>query len=241
MGLITERKVRQYYGAAADMASIPSGGKSTGDLYFTTDTKAVYRWDGSAWVGPVPGLWITAAMLAADAVETLKIKDANVTLVKLAGDAKGKFETQLLHAQDQKASGTSGGTFTSGAWRTRDLNTLLTNEIAGASLVANQITLPEGIYFITGSAPAYNVSTNKMKLYNITDAADLVIGQNSRAETTPVITSVSSLSGRFTVVGTKVLEVQHQCSTTCATWGFGNACGYGVVEVYADVHIWRVG
>jgi hypothetical protein len=79
MGLITERKVRNYYGADADKGSIPAVGKTTGDLYFATDTKAVYRWDGAAWVWAAPNLSITAAMLAADSVETLKIKNLNVT------------------------------------------------------------------------------------------------------------------------------------------------------------------
>jgi hypothetical protein len=84
MGQIVERKVRNYYGADADKASIPAVGKTTGDHYFATDTKAVYRWDGSAWVWAAPALGITAAMLAEDSVETAKIKNLNVT--------KGKAE-----------------------------------------------------------------------------------------------------------------------------------------------------
>lgn len=44
--------------------------------------------------------------------------------------------------QDQKSSGTDGGTFTSGAWRTRTLNTTVLNTIgAGFSLSSNQFTL----------------------------------------------------------------------------------------------------
>ena len=61
----------------------------------------------------------------------------------------------FLHIQDQKPQGTNGGTFTSGAWRTRDLNTVLTNTITGASLADNQITLPAGKYYVEASAPAY--------------------------------------------------------------------------------------
>lgn len=49
--------------------------------------------------------------------------------------------------------GTHGGTFTAGAWRTRDLNTVLTNTISGASLSNNQITLPAGKYYVEASAP----------------------------------------------------------------------------------------
>lgn len=54
MGLITERKVRQYSGLAADRTSIPAGGKSVGDHFFATDIGVLYIWDGSAWVSVSP-------------------------------------------------------------------------------------------------------------------------------------------------------------------------------------------
>ena len=42
---------------------------------------------------------------------------------------------KLLHIQDQKTAAVDGGTFTSGARRTRDLNTEITNEISGSGLM----------------------------------------------------------------------------------------------------------
>lgn len=54
---------------------------------------------------------------------------AKLTANNLTGTGN-PFGAQLFHVQDQKASGTSGGTFTSGADRTRTLNTTVTNEIA---------------------------------------------------------------------------------------------------------------
>ena len=53
----------------------------------------------------------------------------------------GAFEKQLLHVRDEKANGTAGGTNIAGV-NIRDLNTIKTNEITGASVSSNQITLP---------------------------------------------------------------------------------------------------
>lgn len=145
---------------------------------------------------------------------------------------------QFLHVRDEKASGTAGGDFNNGAWRTRTLNTEKTNTITGASLAANQITLPAGSYYIEASAPAVEVGVHKAKLYNVTDAVDILVGTN--ASTSSSTTSTDSfVSGRFTLASTKVVELQHQSTGTIATSGFGRAASFSVVEVYADVKITR--
>lgn len=159
------------------------------------------------------------------------------------------FSSQLLHVQDQKAAGTDGGTFTSGAWRTRTLNTSVTNEISGASLAANQITLPAGTYFIDASAPAAignldSAAEHKVKLRNVTDASDTLIGTTERIEgdNSPDIRSQtrSFVKGRFTIAAEKVFELQHQTSNSMTTTGLGFAADFSVVEIYADVLIWKV-
>ena len=241
MGLITERKVRNYYGVDADKASIPAGGKTTGDHYFTTDTKVIYRWDGGAWVGPVPGLWVTAAMLAADSVETLKILDANVTLAKLAADAKPVFGKALLHVQDQKPAGTMGGACAGGIWETRVLNTVVTNEIAGASLGANQITLPAGTYFVFARAPSFRTNSHRAKLYNVTDVADILIGGIAYTGSGGNYTQTDTfIAGRFTLAVGKVIEIRHQGQLARAADGFGTTIGMGVIEIYTDVEVWKI-
>ena len=60
------------------------------------------------------------------------------------------FENAFLHVRDEKAANTPGGTFTASAWQKRDLNTVKTNQISGASLASNQITLPAGTYHVMG-------------------------------------------------------------------------------------------
>lgn len=140
---------------------------------------------------------------------------------------------------DEKAAGTDGGTFTFGAWRTRDLNTVRNNSIAGASLTANQFTLPAGTYFIIAQAPALNVGLHKAKLYNITAAADVIIGQTARSGVSTVLTP-SIVLGVFVITSSTVFEIQHYCNTTNPDDGFGVAYSVGVVEVYTQLIIHKL-
>lgn len=148
----------------------------------------------------------------------------------------------LLHVRDEEASGTAGGDFNSGAWRTRTLNTEKTNQIAGASLSANQITLPAGTYWLYATAPGTYVDAHKLKVANITDVSDLLVGNGSFNPSTfaQIQTSYVSVMGLFTLAAQKVIALQHRCQTTRAGNGFGNSTSFGVVEVYAEVMIWQL-
>jgi len=167
-----------------------------------------------------------------------------VKAINLPGGASiPAFESRLLHIQDQKPNGTDGGTFTSGTEQTRDLNTVLTNEIAGASLAANQITLPAGTYFIEASAPANTVEHHKTRLRDITGGATLLPGTTEKTDAAGggLITTRSFVKGRFTLGVESDVELQHRCQDTRAGDGFGSTVAFGPeVELYSDVLIWRI-
>ena len=150
----------------------------------------------------------------------------------------------FLHIQDQKPQGTHGGTFTSGAWRTRDLNTVLTNTITGASLAVNQITLPAGKYYVEASAAAYEVSYSVLSLYNTTATTRLLHGIGKRTHihgtTTHFHGTVLDFSGLFQLSAESDLEIQHRCTSTRESAGFGPANNF-TTEVYSDIRIWRIG
>ena len=148
------------------------------------------------------------------------------------------FGKNLLHIQHQETAGTNGGSATSGSWQTRTLNTSVTNEITGASLSTNQITLPIGDYYIEAEASANGVVNHTSKLRNITDTADEIIGMASRADSANQ--TLSTMSGRFTIAGIKAFEIQTQVNTSNAGDGYGDAGNFGVTEIYVDVKIWKV-
>ena len=183
---------------------------------------------------------ITSAKIADGTIVNADINaSAAIVSTKLSG-VQGKFESALLHVRDEKASGSGGGTLTLGAWRTRTLNTVMTNEISGASLTSNQIILPSGTYYIQASSPSAYVNETKAKLRNITDSTDVLIGQSLYSDNASgVIFTPSMVIGRFTITSQKTFELQHRSAATYGS-GFGIASSFSVVEVYADVQIWKV-
>lgn len=171
---------------------------------------------------------------AADYVATYDA-DADANKKVLLNDL---LAVPVVHVREEQTSGTDGGTFTSGAWRTRTLNTVKTNTISGASLSSNQISLPAGTYDIAASAPAYQVASHKVKLYNVTDSADVLSGTSERTASSGASQTRSSVFGRFTLAASKALEIRHICSVNGS---LGDAGNFGVVEVYTEVMIRRVG
>jgi hypothetical protein len=147
----------------------------------------------------------------------------------------------ILIAVDEKTSGTNSGTFTASAWRTRDLNTVRTNTISGASLTNNQITLPAGKYQVIAYLPAYQVWQHKGKLKNITDALDIIVGSSEACHAGGITNTCSIIIGQFTITSQKVFELQHYCAVTAAGSGFGPPSGIAdTAEVYTQVKIRKI-
>lgn len=220
--------------ATGSTAQRPAAG-TEGDFRRNTSTS---RWEGynnsAAWENFLTQTEVASASDATTGTSTTKWM--NPATVRAAN----AFQSALLHVRDQQTANTDGGTFTSGAWRTRVLNTSVTNEITGASLGSNQITLPSGTYYIEASAPGNSCAQHVAKLKNVTDATDTIIGTVEQATTSVQQSCRSMIRGRFTIAAQKVFEIQHQCVTTKATVGLGAAANLGVVEVYADCQIWKV-
>ena len=149
---------------------------------------------------------------------------------------------EYISIRDEKAANTEGGTFTSGAWRTRDLNIEAIDTGNNCTLAANQFTLRPGTYRIQASAPAMTVLLHKAKLRNITAGSDTLIGTSEfiDLEGGNGGQTRSIIGGQFSIATATVFEIQHQCLTTRATDGFGNASNFGVVEVYTTVELWKV-
>lgn len=136
--------------------------------------------------------------------------------------------------EHQVSSGTEGGTFTSGAWQTRPLNTEVVDTGSNTTLASNQITLQPGTYRCWLYASSYSPGSSQLRLQNITDTATLILGPNNRgASDSSGNGPLGSAFGRFTIASAKVLEVQHRCNVTQATYGFGLAASWGT-EVYCQ-------
>jgi len=137
--------------------------------------------------------------------------------------------------QDQKSQNTAGGTFTAGAWRTRDLNTTEYNNISGASLNSNRITLPAGTYRLRATAPAVGCNMHVTRLQNITAESTILLGTSEYTSADGVCTR-SSICGIFTLTASSALEIQHYCSSTGT---FGKASNI-TTEIYTQASIEKI-
>jgi len=187
--------------------------------------------------GGISGASYAAAGTAWSSFSSLKwrlVKSANALAVETPGTVAG---TVVL--SEQQTSGTNGGTFTSGAWRTRTLNTLSkeSSDIGWVSLNSNQFTLQPGRYEIEARAPALACAGHLAKLRNITDGMDSLMGSSTyNNNTTQYSQNDSVIVGTLILTAAKTFEIQHQCTNTSATVGLGNSTGLGT-ETYTTVKI----
>lgn len=163
----------------------------------------------------------------------------------VAGTAN-PFGAQLLHARYEVSPGIGGQTWTSSAWNTQSLNTVKLNQISGASLFSNAITLPAGTYRVQASVvQGYSISGSaslraKLRIRNTTTGNTIAYGQNAvaGASASTVINGnfAMFLFETFVLSGTSTVELQGWSQGLFAPI----ADSSGENEVYADLMIWKI-
>ena len=155
-----------------------------------------------------------------------------------AAAAGGGLYASVAIICDQKSAGTMGGTFTSGAWRTRDLNTEISDADGIVSISSNQFTLAAGTYTIEWFAISHDVDSNVSKLRNTSDSSDVGFGFSHFSEPAYDGYEVAYGTAVTTIASAKTFEIQHYAQTTKSLRGFGKSTGIsGVVEKYTIVKI----
>lgn len=150
------------------------------------------------------------------------------------------LEAGVLHVRDQKAAATLGGTNAAGD-QVRTLNTVVTNTITGASLASNQVTLPAGTYRVFGRASAYAVNRHRARLYNVTDAANAILGSSEINNAADSVSNHSHFTGvPLVIAATKVFELRHFMQSFQVNSGLGVDSTDGFPEVYSELIFWKV-
>lgn len=141
--------------------------------------------------------------------------------------------------RDEKAANVHGGTFTSGAWQPRDLTVKVSDLGGHATLAANRVTLAPGIYLVKAKCPANATGAHYARLQNITDGTTLILGTTENTPTTVTNMTCSWMIGRITLFIPTVIEIQHRCTTTRASDGFGVRCNADPtrVEIYTVLEL----
>ena len=142
----------------------------------------------------------------------------NLSFVAQSG---GLFSSYALLANVHTASSANLGTFTSGDWRTRDINTELADPDSIVTLSSNQFTLQAGSYLIEYTCVAYGVNRHAVRLRNITDSSSA--GQADASYLNAGMKDMFPISGaaRVVISGAKVFEIQGQAEPTTSDNGFG--------------------
>jgi len=151
----------------------------------------------------------------------------------------GKFASYAIIA-DQKSSSSEGGVFSIGDWRTRDLNTELSDADGIVSISSNQFTLQAGTYLIEADAPAFSINRHIIKLYQTSGTpADIAFGTSEFASLSYSAQTRSFLTTRVTISSATTYEIRHRCqSTYSGSEGFGVASDLAI-ETYTVVKIFK--
>jgi hypothetical protein len=149
----------------------------------------------------------------------------------------------MVTINDTKSTGTNGGTFTLGAWRVRDLNTISSSfGPTFATLNTNIFTLDPGTYYLTGTVPARGVNSHKASVVDNVSGVVLFYGTSAYSlnATTATSTTTSNLSGIFTINNSTTFRIDHRSTATRTTDGFGASTGIGVPEIYTCIDITKL-
>jgi hypothetical protein len=234
----------RWWGGGAITLTPPSGANTWAWVVIALDpeARALIAATGAAVVvsapldvATIPAIGLAGAIpLAAVRLRNgqTELDEADFEDLRFVGGGHGSSHIVL---REEQAQNTHAGTFTSGAWQTRALNTEAADSGSYASLSSSQVTLEAGTYRLRGSAPAYTVGAHQTRWQNISDGFTMLIGTVEFADT---VQTRSIIAGRFTVTEPTTFELQHRCDVTRATDGFG-AAGNFAAEVYAELELWR--
>lgn len=242
------------YGGKCDGYLYVIGGSSggNGNLYIGTQTNNMktYFTNGSTNVNMMSvasnGVNVLSTTQSTSTTTGSLIISGGVGIagnLNVGGTVNFGYVSYMWVLSDVKTSGTVSGTFTSGANRTRTLNTI-TGDTSNTAVTLNtstsQFTITAGKYHVAIKAPAYRVRQNVASLYNVTDDT-YIYGQATDCEEVAGNETFAFVDTLINIATTKVYEVRHQCLYTYVTLGFGISCGFsGISEVYTTVVITKL-
>ena len=149
------------------------------------------------------------------------------------------LQTGYIRLHDSKATTTDGGTFTQDAWQKRTVTEDQDTQNF-STVTSSVIVLTAGTYDCLIRCPGKQCANHQAKLENTTSGSPVLIGGNTEAVVNNASTSHSVIQGRFTITASQNLEIQHRCSSTKATTGFGEANSFGENEIYTVAEFWRI-
>jgi hypothetical protein len=145
---------------------------------------------------------------------------------------------QILRATESQATGVQRAAVV--GWNLRQLNTMHTNNIPGASLSSNNLILPAGEYLAYATFAFWQnpAGTLKPEIYNLTDATSILTGSQPYGNASG---GMMTVVGYFVLTATKTIQLRQYHGTASATNGLGVPVSLaGYPEVYAELLLEKV-
>ncbi len=155
----------------------------------------------------------------------------------VASGGGGGTNGEVAIFREERASGTNGGGSVATTWTTRTLNTSHYNNITGASLSSNQITLPAGTYKVLAYVPLFRPAQCRARLYNVTDSTVTLLSMSQYG-----LTGVSGdaveviINGVFSIAASKTFRIEYYATSAKTVDGLGVASSV-TTEVYSTIRI----
>ena len=209
---------------------------------------------GAGFTVDASGISVTAGVVTATSIDAnasgltgdlpagINIPAAQLVGICTAGLTKtggfGKFSSYAVIAKVRAANSDGFGSYTTGDWRTRDIDTEITDEDGIVSISSNQFTLQAGTYLINFGCAMYHVQRHAIRLQNITDSTTAGVGNPNNGYTYSALLFTTGVC-RVSIASAKVFEVQGYVSVTKADNGMGfgmenGSCHETRVEIYKE-------
>lgn len=228
-----EKDIFLKQSVGADSAEQPALLDSSGTLHPSMVRLTFEETDGVPSVSNVVKVRVSTGTLTDEG-------EGQILLTTGGGGGDSSLSFAIL--AQQETSGTDGGTLTSGAWRTRDINTIISDIDDIVSIGSSQFTPDSGTYLILWSGVGKGVEQHQTRLYNATGAAEVEVGETvrgARPDSGSHSGEASNGAAIFSPNGTDAYEIQHRSFTTHASEGFGAAGGWGT-EQYCTVRLIKI-
>lgn len=225
-------------GGSIDGANI--GAASAGTGAFTTLTAATTLGLASGTTVNEFSIDGTLADNSDDAVPTEK---AIKTYVDAQIAAISSTLEELMQVRNEQTAGVEGGASVAATWTERVINTEVVNEITGASLAANLITLPAGTYRVEGwgqfsfSGTGSSYCQHRVRQRTGTPTT-LVVGAKG-VVATGGSTVIAPISGKFTLAAEQDIAFEYLTQKAQTTNGQGAGGGLTENSVFAELNIYK--
>jgi hypothetical protein len=174
-----------------------------------------------------------------DAIQAMVSLATFEVMYGVLGNGNGLEEMSIAIVRDEKSTGTPGGTFTTGAYRTRDLNSIHFDGDGIVSLDDDLFTLQPGTYLIFARAPAYRIGECNLRLWDNTGFEVVLDGASNNASNSAAYHAICTLLGFVepTVETDYLLGMKGE--STQGTNGMGKE-GNGAIEIFTEILIIKV-